>query len=117
MTPALAYFEAWALAFALTQLVEVPVYRALAPVSVARAFGLSLATHPAVWYVFPLLATHDVLSWTHMVWLAEVFAYLVEAALLRACGIRWPRALVVSCAANTASVLAGQLTRALWGIP
>jgi hypothetical protein len=113
----LTYFQSWALAFAITQLVELPVYRAVARVSWARGFSLSLVTHPVVWYVFPLLYEHAGLSWTAMLWLAEGFAYVVEAALLRAYGVRWPRAIVASCAANTASIVAGELVRACWGIP
>ena len=37
-----AYFEAWLMAFVLTQAAEVPLYVWLAPVGVARAFALSL---------------------------------------------------------------------------
>ena len=113
----LTYFQSWALAFALTQLVELPIYRTLAPVSWSRAFSLSLVTHPAVWYVFPPLCERAGLGWTQMIWLAEGFAYLVEAALLRAYGVRFARALAVSFAANTASVVVGELVRARWGIP
>ena len=113
----LTYFQSWALAFALTQLVEMPVYRTLAPVGWARAFSLSLATHPAVWYVFPPLCQLGGLSWGATVWLAEAFAYLGEAVLLRAFGVRWLRAIAVSCAANTASLVVGELLRARWGIP
>jgi hypothetical protein len=113
----LSYFESWALAFCLTQLVEVPVYRALAPVGWARAFSLSLVTHPIVWYVFPPLGAAIGLGFAPMLWAAEAFAYLAEAALLRAYGVRWRRALAVSCVANTASIVAGELVRARWGVP
>jgi hypothetical protein len=111
------YFQSWLLAFALTQLVEMPLYRALARVTWARAFSLSLATHPAVWYVFPLLYERAALGWGATLWLGEAFAYLVEAALLRAYGVDWLRAIAVSCAANTASLLVGELIRARWGVP
>jgi hypothetical protein len=113
----LTYAEAWALAFALTQLVEMPVYRALAPVSWARAFSLSLVTHPMVWFVIPPLGERAGLSWGQTSWLAEGFAYVVEAALLRAYGVTWPRAIAVACAANTASLAVGELLRACWGFP
>ena len=113
----LTYFQSWALAFALTQLVEMPVYRTLAPVSWRRAFSLSLATHPVVWYVVPPLCERAGLSWGPTLWLAEGFAYLVEAALLRAYGVSWLRAVAVSCAANTASAVVGELIRARWGVP
>lgn len=113
----MTYFQSWALAFALTQLVEVPIYRALARVRWWQAFSLSLVTHPAVWYVFPSLGARAALSWTQMLWLAEGFAYVVEAALLRAYGVRWSRAIAVSMLANTASIVAGELVRWRWGIP
>jgi len=113
----LTYFQSWALAFALTQLVEMPIYRALAPVSWGRAFSASLVTHPAVWYVIPPLCESAGMSWGQTLWLAEGFAYVVEAALLRAYGVRWLRAIAVSCAANTASMVVGELIRARWGIP
>jgi len=112
----LTYFQAWVLAFALTQLVEMPIYRALARVRWWQAFSLSLVTHPAVWYVLPPLCERAGLTWGQSLWLAEGFAYLVEAALLRAYGVRWLRAVAVSCAANTASLLVGELFRAQWGI-
>lgn len=109
--PLITYVQAWALAFALTQLVEMPIYRALARVRWRRAFVLSLVTHPVVWFGFPLLYDHAYLTWSQMLWLAEAFAYTVEAALLRGYGVPWPRAIVASIAANTASVVAGELAR------
>lgn len=113
----LTYFQSWALALALTQLVEMPIYRGVARVRWWQACSLSLVTHPVVWYVFPPLGELAGLSFTHMLWLAEAFAYLVEAALLRAYGVRWWRALAASIVANTASIIVGQLVRARWGIP
>jgi hypothetical protein len=113
----LAYLQSWALAFALTQLVELPIYRVLAPTTWWRAFSLSLVTHPVVWYGFPPLGARAGLTWTQMLVVAELFAYLVEAVLLRGYGVRWWRALAVSFGANTASILAGELVRAAWGIP
>lgn len=113
----LTYAQSWALAFAITQVVEVPIYRALAPVRWWQAFSLSLVTHPVVWYVFPPLGARAGLGWTQMLWLAEAFAYLTEAALLRAYGVRWARALAVATLANTASIVAGELIRARWGVP
>jgi hypothetical protein len=113
----LTYVQSWALAFVITQLVELPIYRALAPIGWGRAFSLSLVTHPVVWYGFPPLCERAGLSWTQMIGLAEAFAYLVEAALLCGYGVKWWRALAVSCVANTASVAVGELMRAQWGIP
>ncbi|HEY0192446.1 MAG TPA: hypothetical protein VGC42_15105 [Kofleriaceae bacterium] len=114
---ALTDLQAWALAFALTQLVELPVYRAIARVRWWQAFSLSLVTHPLVWFSFPGLYDRGWLSWTAMTCVAEAFAYATEAAMLRGAGVRWPRAILASCAANTASIAAGALTRALWGVP
>lgn len=117
MTIDAAYVEAWARAFVLTQLVEVPVYLGLARVGVWRALSLSAVTHPCVWFVFPPLALHLGIAWDPMLYAAELFAWLVEAALLRGYGVRWPRALVAALAANATSVAVGELTRALWGFP
>lgn len=113
----------FAFAFAVTQLVEVPIYaRALRSrtrsVRIAVAFGASALTHPLVWYVFPPLtmALLSLLSRRGLAFslpvrtllygaLAEGFAVLAEAAYLRAFAVRRP--LAWSLLANTASVLAG----------
>ena len=113
----LTYFESWVLAFALTQVIEMPIYRALAPVGWRRAFLLSAATHPAVWYVIPPLCECAGLRYAQLVWIAEAFAYTVEAAMLRGWGLRWWRAIAVSAIANTASFATGELVRAVWGFP
>ncbi len=106
--------EDWLGAFALTQLVEVPLYRGLGKVPVALAFSLSAITHPVVWLVFfspRWVAPHEA-----RLLCAEVFAVLVEAALLaRPLGGR--RALLLAALANAASVAVGTTTRALWGVP
>ncbi len=152
------------LAFALTQLVEVPIYaRALrvserapsssspspsplssplpsplsspSPSSPARrplaarvviAFGASALTHPIVWFVMPWLATSLLVVLARaglplgvttrtLVYgaLAEGFALLVEAAYLRAFGLR--RAFAWSLAANVASVIVGTAVVACFG--
>lgn len=111
------YFEAWLVAFTLTQLVEVPLARALAPVSWWRAASLSAVTHPAVWYVLPPLCYGVGLGYGAMVLIAELFAWLVEAAMLMGYGVRPFRALAVSLVANGASVLAGMAARAWLGMP
>lgn len=113
----LTYAEAWALALALTQLAEVPVYVALARIGWARAFVPSFVTHPCVWFVFPPLGERAGLSFDAMLLVAELFAWLAEAALLRAFGVPWRRAVPISLAANAASVLLGMATRHFWGIP
>lgn len=111
------YFQAWLVAFALTQLVEVPLARGLAPVSWWRAASLSAVTHPAVWYVIPPLCYGAGLGYGPMLVIAELFAWLVEAAMLMGYGVRAWRALAVSLAANGASVLAGMAARAWLGMP
>ena len=145
------------LAFALTQLVEVPIYaRALwaserAPslplplpspspsplpspsparrplaARVVIAFGASALTHPIVWFVMPWLATSLLAALARaglplgvttrtLVYgaLAEGFAVLVEAAYLRAFGLR--RAFAWSLTANVASVIVGTAVVACFG--
>jgi hypothetical protein len=127
----------FALAFALTQLVEVPIFapalrggrdpRSPRPLlaRVAIAFGASALTHPVVWFVMPLVAVAILTAAARvgiavgaaggaLVYgaLAEGFAVLVEAAYLRAFGVR--RALLWSLGANTASVVVG--TAVVWGL-
>ena len=103
----------WLLAFALTQLVEVPLYLR-AGASGRTAFLASTLTHPVVWFGFPLLRRLGLGYWG-MVGVAEVFAVAAEALWLRAHGVR--RALAWSLAANVASFLTGLLLRSLFGVP
>lgn len=111
----------WLSAFALTQVVEMPIYvRALRekptvdrlPKSLALAFGASALTHPIVWFVMPELIPD---SWLTMVIVAELFAITAEAAWFRAFGL--PRALAWAGFANAASVLVGLGLRQLIGWP
>jgi hypothetical protein len=105
-----AALQAWLLAFAFTQAVEIPIYRrAGAPLWVA--FAASALTHPVVWFVFPLLD----LPWLWMVLCAELFAWLAEAAWLRWHGVRRP--LWWSLLANGASLSLGLLARRWLGVP
>jgi hypothetical protein len=117
-------FVAWASAFALTQLVEVPIYslflRAFLPERpflsrIGIAFGASAITHPFVWFVFPLMHAR------YAVYLAvsELFAVVVEAAWLRLTGVRRPVPvlLLASLVANGASAGLGLSARALFGWP
>ena len=110
--------RAWLLAFALTELVEVPIYRvALRPRRGVRAWGLaalpSALTHPLVWFAAPLLRGGA--SYLAMTCAAELLAVVVEAALLRALGVR--RALLWSVVANGSSTAVG-LTLRMWiGVP
>lgn len=93
----------WLLAFALTQLVEVPIHaRALRERGGSRwllAFAASALTHPFVYLAFPHLLRPG--TWMYLL-VAESFAVLVEAAWLRKLGVR--EALTWSLVANASSV-------------
>lgn len=110
---------AWLAAFALTQLVEVPIYtwalgdgaRRL-PTRVALAFAASCPTHPFVFLVLPRLWPG---SYAGYVAAAEAVAVLVEAAWLR--HLRVGRPLGISVLANGASTLVGWACRAALGWP
>ena len=112
----------WLVAFAVTQLVEIPIYlRAqsaqVGDASYARrlavAFGASALTHPVVWFVVPALWRGH--SYVAMVLFAEAFAVLAEALWLSR--FRIPSALGYSLAANAASVAVGLTLRAATGWP
>lgn len=130
----------WFWSFVFTQVVEVPIYmRALGQPDRAPALGrwrrlglgflASALTHPYVWFVFfplfyapgpyddlayrwPALGVH---RYTIYLLVAETFAVVAEAALLRACGLR--RALLWALLANAASAGLGFLSRHLVGWP
>jgi hypothetical protein len=76
---------------------------------VALAVVANLATHPLVWFVFPELG----ISYRQWLVLAEVWAVAIEAIAyatqLRSLGAR--RAVLVSLAANAASVAVGLALR------
>lgn len=120
----------FALAFAITQIVEVPIYlRALRhrepPLSWPRrasiAFGASLFTHPIVWFVMPALSMSLYATALHagapnlgetgrtLLYgaLAEGFAVIAEALYLKA--FRATRPLVWSALSNATSVVVGTL--------
>lgn len=105
---------AWLGAFALTQAVEVPIYRLALPGRwrLPVAFGASALTHPVVFFVFPAV-------WPGGYWsgvaAAEAFAVLAEAAWLSAWGARLSVAWAL--AANGASLAVGLTSRAIWGWP
>jgi hypothetical protein len=131
----------WFWAFVFTQALEVPIYcvalgrradprsgEPLAPESLrwrlGFAFLASMATHPYVWFVIaPLmysrLWTEVVTSWPALAdWhyslflvVAEAFAVVAEALLLR--GLRVRRALLWALAANATSAGVGLLLHAL----
>jgi hypothetical protein len=107
-------FRAWLSAFVFTQLVEVPIYSSTLPCSLLVAFGASTITHPIVWFGF-FTPHFSAGYWTRVV-LAELFAWLAEAAYFRFL-FRKRRALLWSAVANGASVSLGLLSRHLFGAP
>lgn len=107
----------WLRAFGLTVVVEAAVVLPLLRRHELRRSRLAavvvlvnLATHPLVWFLFPgLAARHSV-----RVILAEVFALGVEGAAYAIVlpGVGAGRAMMVSLAANAASVAVGLALRA-----
>jgi hypothetical protein len=107
------YLQAWTVAFAFTQLVEVPIYAKGLRVGAFAAFGASAITHPILWFLlFPLLPV----PYVWRVVIGEAFAFLVEAAYF-AYVFRRQRALLWSALANGASFGLGLLSRRLLGAP
>lgn len=112
------YVRAWAFAFGLTEVVELPIVvlltRALPAPAYKRAavaFVATLATHPIVWFVVPALGLGEparVVASEAWATLGELFIYLI--ALERT---TWRRAAVVSLVANAASFGVGL---ALWSL-
>ena len=113
MSPLLAD---WALSFALTLIVEVPLFAALGRglpawrAAVVGAVG-SCVTHPLLWFVWPRIVS----DYTAFLVTGEVLVTLIEALIvviaLPDAGLR--RALVMSCVANAASLGLGLVLRAL----
>lgn len=103
--------RAWLLAFAVTLgselLVAVPLLatggsrsRRIAAVCLAQ-----LATHPSVWFIWPLLG----LSRPLFLLVAESFAVVVETLIYRLSlpQAKWSRCIAASALANATSVLVG----------
>ena len=83
---------AWLVAFTITQLIEIPVYfYALNELKFSKikrisvAFGASAITHTIAWFTVPVLIPFSDIA---MVVVFETFAVIVEAAYLRAFGLR-----------------------------
>ena len=115
VAPMPPYVVAWAIAFALTQVIETPLYRWLAPVRWREAFMPSLVTHPPVWFaIVPgcvALGAPVIVA----VIVAELIVWAIEAWVLTRFGIATGRAIVIALIANGASVVGGELVRALLG--
>jgi hypothetical protein len=103
----------WLGAFALTQVVEAPIYRR-AGASWRTALLASTLTHPVLWLGFPFLSRLGLGYWGTVV-LAEALVTAFEAAWLSFWGVR--RALLWSVLANGASVAVGLVVRAVFGWP
>jgi hypothetical protein len=121
----------WVLAFALTQAVEVPIYKRMLGVGIGRAFAASSITHPVVWFGFPVItmrlyvvliypwlgpgAVAGIVIQTLYLLLAESFAIGVETAFFRWSGVE--RAFRAALVANVASVIVGGAVQLLTGWP
>jgi hypothetical protein len=119
----------WFLAFAVTQLVEMPVYVRGARATWFEAFGASALTHPIVWFVVPNVLEEAYAAWlvpngVHfdprerwfaMFIVAETFAVVAEAVYLGV--LRHKRPLMWAFIANMASVIVGLTSRKLVGYP
>lgn len=111
----MALLEAWLVAFVLTTISElalaVPLLaRGGSPPRRFAAVCLGqLATHPAVWFIWPLL------GWSRPTYLlvAEGFAVVIEMLVYRLVfeRLQWSRALAVSALANATSLMIGLLLR------
>lgn len=104
----------WARAFGVTLGVELavatPLLRGARTQRVVLVVLANLASHPAVWFVFPDLG----LGYVAWLTLAELWAVTVEAIAYRALlpGVATRRAVGVSVAANAASLATGLALRA-----
>ena len=114
------YVTAWSRAFALTVAVELPIAAFLlrrAEPRVRRRLALiafaNLASHPAVWFVFPELGLPFVVAMV----LAELWAFGSEALFYGAAFERagWLRAIATSALANAMSLGVGLLLRRVTG--
>jgi len=108
----------WSIAFLLTLAIEVPLAGFLLrrdepsrTTLVGKLFFANLATHPLVWFAFPLLPG----TWAVTTALAEAFAWLAEAVFYSLVfpKVGFRRAALVSLAANAASFGLGLIVYAL----
>ena len=103
------FLTTWLRAFVLTALIEIPIVVVLTRGTafpawrrgVIALFG-QIATHPAVWFIFPRIAGLTGLQTT---FLSELWAVLAEGCLYAVAlpGVRPLRALGISAIANGAS--------------
>ncbi len=99
-------------AYAMTFLIETPIYAALlrkfcTPLKAVALSGLiNSITLPVVWFVLPPLLIRNYLLFFVV---AELFAWLGEALLVKLLleKVGWKRALIAALAANAVSAAAG----------
>ena len=112
-----SYFLKWALAFAFTQIVEVPIYQRILRVRFWPAFGASLITHPIFWFVAaPTLSQY--LPYWHMAAACELTIPVIEAlylALFFRCKVHM--AFAGAFVANAASFGLGVFANWAFGFP
>ncbi len=110
----------WLTAFLITVAVEVPIASRLLRGLDARGWRLpilvvfaNLATHPAVWFIFPQLLF---VSTPQFLVASETWAVVVEAVfyLTALRGVTPTRAIATSAAANVASLAVGFAIAELW---
>jgi len=107
----MALLRAWLTAFAITTSIELLVAVPLLAAGGSRARRIGavclaqLATHPSVWFIWPLLG----LPRAQFLLVAEGFAIVVETLVYRFSFERlsWARCLAASALANGVSVLVG----------
>lgn len=103
--------KAWALAFLITQAIEVPVYalglrRRGWGLAMLLGAGASALSHPLVWFVIqPVMEGRT--TFAAFVVVAELFAWTSEAVYLRLADVSWRRSAVLALIANAASVTLG----------
>src|SRR6188768_7448 len=103
--------RAWLIAFAITVTSELAIAVPLLGAGNTRARRVAvvclaqLATHPSVWFIWPLLD----LSRVSFLLLAESFAFVAEALIYRLCfeQVGWSRCFAASALANATSMLIG----------
>ena len=116
----MTYLKEWALAFALTQIIEVPIVVALTRAAelpawkrAATAFVATLATHPIVWFVVPELGLGE----SARVSASEGWAFGAECVIYRLflAPLGWRASAAASALANAASFGIGVLLFRLRG--
>lgn len=112
--------SAWLIAFLITLVVEVPIAAVLLRRSQPSGWRLivllvfaNLATHPAVWFIFPQLFY---VSTPSFVIASEAWAVAAEAVfyMVALSGTSLGRAIVTALVANGASFLLGVVVMELW---